>query len=216
MSHSIHVLKIHLPGRQNIVFTEGGVANVANREAPVTELMDFFQLNGRDPVARQYLYKEIVNHYVFNPTTKQWTARVNDGSRVIGRIPFISVRSRELFFMKLLLLHVRGPISYEHLRTVNDHEWPTFEAAAMAMNLVDNNVQWQTTMAELAATEMPYRLRFLFVTILVHNNPLNPTPTALWDEFSGAMSEDYRFEDDETRRHRALGVISNNLHFYLN
>ncbi|CAF1098037.1 unnamed protein product, partial [Brachionus calyciflorus] len=53
----------------------------------------------------------IVNHYVFNPTTKEWTRRINDGSR-------------------LLLLHVRGATSYEQLRTVNDVVWPTFEAAA--------------------------------------------------------------------------------------
>lgn len=206
MSHSIHVLKVHLPGRQNIVFREAGIQNLANNVEPVTELIDFFRLNGRDVYARQFLYKDIVNHYVFDPTNKEWTRRVNDGSRVIGRIPFISSSLNEIFFLKLLLLHVRGATSYEHLRTVNDVVWPTFEAAAMALNLVENNVQWHTTMEELAATEMPYRLRFLFVTILIHNNPVNPNGLALWDNFQDALSEDYREDDADTRTQKALGV----------
>ncbi|CAF1094791.1 unnamed protein product [Brachionus calyciflorus] len=86
MSHSIHVLKIL--GRQNIVFREAGIQNIANNVEPVTELIDYFRLNGRNVHARQFLYKDIVNHYVFDPTNKEWTRRVNDGSRVIGRIPF--------------------------------------------------------------------------------------------------------------------------------
>ncbi|CAF0837035.1 unnamed protein product [Brachionus calyciflorus] len=188
MSHSIHVLKIHLPGRQNIVFREAGIQNIANNVEPVTELIYFFRLNGRDVHARQFLYKDIVNHYVFDPTNKEWTRRVNDGSR-------------------LLLLHVRGATSYEHLRTVKDVVWPTFEAATMALNLVENNVQWHTTMEELAATELPYRLRFLFVTILIHNNPVSPNGLALWDNFQDAMSEDYREDDADTRIQKALGHL---------
>ncbi|CAF1094812.1 unnamed protein product [Brachionus calyciflorus] len=62
-------------------------------------------------------------------------------------------------------------------------------------------------MRELAATEMPYRLRFLFVTILVHNNPVNPNGLALWDNFQEAMSEDYREDDADTRIQKALGHL---------
>ena len=49
----------------------------------------------------------------------------------------------------------------------------------------------------------------MFVTILVHNNPVNPDALELWDTFKEQMSEDYQHEPDDTRFHKALGVFLN-------
>lgn len=147
--------------RQNIVFVENRIERIAENEPPVTMLTAFFQLNVRDPNANQYTYKEIPHKYWYNAQTKQWTERVDleQGSRVIPRMAFMTPYNGELFYLKLLLLHVRGPTSFEYLKTVNGRVYDTFKQAARALNLVENNRQWYELMQEAVQNELPYRIR---------------------------------------------------------
>ena len=165
-SHSIIRLPIHLPDRQNVVFANNRLEQVADNPAPITMLTGFFALNARDIRANEFFYKDIVNRYTFNKATKRWTERVinlND-PKVIGRLAFIYNKNDELFHLKLLLLHKRGPTSYDDLKTVNGRVHETFTDAAKALNLVENNQQWVTTMDEIVRTELPFRMRYLIKT----------------------------------------------------
>lgn len=161
LSHTIVQLLVHLDRRQNIVFHPSRVRDIAARPPPASMLTDFFALNVRDPAANQYTYKEIVHHYTFNKTAKEWTLRTDIGkaSRVIARLPYFGTAKNELYHLMLLLIHVRGPTSYEFLRTVNGHVHPTFQAASRALNLVDNSRHWYEVMDEITRIELPYRIR---------------------------------------------------------
>ena len=161
ISHTIIHLLIHLENRQNVVFTRVNIDRLANT-VPRTMLTDFFDLNVRDQNANQFLYSEIVNHYRFDPNTKRWIERVQvkRANGIIGRIPFIHPNNRELFHLKLLLLHIRGPISYEFLKTFKGHVYETFEEAARDRNLIENNKQWNNLMDEICRVELPFRIRF--------------------------------------------------------
>lgn len=44
--------------------------------------------------------------------------------------------TQEKYYLRMLLQHVRGAMSYQDLRTVNEHVYPTFQAAARALNLL--------------------------------------------------------------------------------
>ena len=48
--------------------------------------------------------------------------------------PFIG----EKFYLRLLLIVVRGAQSYAHLRTSNDHFHPTFKAACIALGPLEH------------------------------------------------------------------------------
>ena len=48
--------------------------------------------------------------------------------------------------------------------------------------------------------------RFLFATLLFHNNPTNPNALELWEAFRDPMTEDYRHEVDDAKYHKGLGV----------
>ena len=124
-------------------------------------LTGFFALNAADIRANEFFYKDIVNRYTFNKATKRWTERVInvDDPKVIGRLAFIYNKNDELYHLKLLLLHIRGPTSYDHLKTVNGTLHGTFTDAAKALNLIENNHQWVTTLEEIVRTELPYRIR---------------------------------------------------------
>lgn len=75
------------------------------------------------------------------------------------------------FCLRLLLINVKGPTSFENLRTVNGVVLPTFKAAAAALNLLKDDSVWERTMDDAAAFEIPERLRQLFVDICLFCNP---------------------------------------------
>jgi hypothetical protein len=53
----------------------------------------------------------------------------------------------------------------QHLQTVDGVEYPTFKLAAIALNLLEDDRVWESTMTEAATYQMPHELRQLFVDI---------------------------------------------------
>ncbi|XP_046632783.1 uncharacterized protein LOC124312311 [Daphnia pulicaria] len=172
-SHVIFRLAVHLPLEQSVFFHPGNeeqaVANAALKE---TTLTAFFILNRDNEEARQYFYREIVNHFAFVKVGGRnfWKRRVQN-LKIIGRLYTVSVRQIERFCLRLLLINVKGPTSFENLRTVNGVILPTFKAAAAALNLLEDDSVWERTLDDAAAFEMPERLRQLFVDICLFCNP---------------------------------------------
>ena len=166
LSHPVTKLPIHGENGQNVIVDDNGIRDALrnNQPAPqrlISKLDDYFDLNRRDPSMRNHLYKDIVNFYWWNAQNRQWTPRRDPtrASKAIGRIYYIHPRQTELFHIKILLLHVRGKTSFEDLRTVDGIVYPTFTAAAIALNLVENNRQWFTCIREIIRTELPHRIR---------------------------------------------------------
>ncbi len=95
----------------------------------------------------------------------------------------------ERFCLRLLLLSVRGPISFEDLKTVNGILHPSFKAAAIARNLLADDTAWSNTLAEAGAFKMPSQLRHLFVTVCVFGCPQNALK--LFEENIHNLSEDF-------------------------
>lgn len=166
-SHTIYRLPLHLENRQNIVYNIDNVRRLIRNpdneriREPTTMLMGYFELNRTDQNARQYLYKQIPEVYWWDKQEQRWKLRqnINRAEKAIGRLHYIHARNRELFHLKLLLLNVRGATSFVHLRTVNEVEHPTFTEAAIALNLVNNNNQWNDCLNEIIRTELPHRIR---------------------------------------------------------
>ncbi|KAG2212510.1 hypothetical protein INT45_000892 [Circinella minor] len=53
-----------------------------------------------------------------------------------------------LFSLRLLLLNVRGPVSFEALRTFNNIVYQTFEATALARGLLESDDEWDRCLTE--------------------------------------------------------------------
>lgn len=146
-SHSIVRLDCHLPFRQNVYFRPGQEENaVANSRD--TKLLAFFKLNQSDPSANVYKYVEIPLHYVWNDRAKQWKKRLRGADKIIARLFAISPWHVELFHMRLLLLHVQGPKSFDDLRTYNDVLYPTFVEACLARGIASNDNEWRECLNE--------------------------------------------------------------------
>ena len=94
----------------------------------------------------------------------------------------------ERFYLRLLLTAVRGSTSFEHLRTVDGTLHPTFQAACVALGLLDDDREWIDCLTEASVFAGGPQLRTLFITALVHGSVADPA--ALWARFAASICDD--------------------------
>ena len=90
--------------------------DIAAGEAPGTALTDYFRICGEDAFAATLLFAEMPAFYVLQG--KKWRARQRGDpvpdhphvrkKTVLGRLYTVSPREGELYFLRLLLTHVRN------------------------------------------------------------------------------------------------------------
>ncbi|XP_047136847.2 uncharacterized protein LOC124813603 [Hydra vulgaris] len=189
MSHNIIRLQVHLPDNQMIYFVEGEEQAALDRAAQRdTHLTAWFKLNVENEQARHYPYVEIPYHFVFDSKHCKWKVRQRGSNKVIVRMYIVSPIG-EIFYLRMLLLHVRGAVSFEDLRTVNGTVFNTFREACSQLGLLQDDAEWRNTLTEAAATRLPNQIRQLFSIILTFCEP--DDPLNLWNAFKDFMMEDY-------------------------
>jgi hypothetical protein len=87
-------------------------------------------------------------------------------TEAFGRIYTVHPKNDECFYLRLLLVNVRGPTSFESLRTVNGVVLPIFRAACQQLNLLENDIHWDTTIAEATVSASLGQIRTLFAIII--------------------------------------------------
>ncbi|KAH9076748.1 hypothetical protein Ae201684P_010682 [Aphanomyces euteiches] len=190
-SHAVENLEIHLKGEQVVCIpTDRPMSPQELARRNRTKLTAFFELcrenSDSQARARECLYHDIPEHFVWNSDLRKWTSRKKGGKRMIGRMLTVSPRSGDCFYMRMLLCYRRGPTSHEDLRTVNGVVHPKFKSAALALGFLENDEEWLTCMREATETATPYELRTLFVSILIHCEPADAR--GLWNKFEDEMS----------------------------
>ncbi|GFW51147.1 ATP-dependent DNA helicase [Trichonephila clavipes] len=109
-------------------------------------------------------------------------------SDALGRLYTVHPNNTECFYLRLLLINIRGPISFQDLRTVNGQLCATYRQACQELNLLENDAHWDTALADASNTARPQQIRTLFAIILTTCFPSNPKD--LWDKYKEYMSED--------------------------
>ncbi|XP_048501491.1 uncharacterized protein LOC125497835 [Beta vulgaris subsp. vulgaris] len=140
MNPSVDRLQVHLPNMHQVRF-EGNQPKesvLADPRSSKIMLTEFFRMNSVDPEARDYLYREFPEKYIWINSTREWCRR-KTMQRVISRLYVASPLDVERFYLRMLLNHVKGPQSYDHLRTVNRIPHPTFRAAVESLDLIEND-----------------------------------------------------------------------------
>lgn len=205
-SHTVMRLPVHLPNQQRIYFEAGQEQDALLAAASGrTKLESYFQLNNEDLNARQLLYVEIPLHFVYG--RGKWNNRQRGGTKTVVRMYTVSVKDEERFYLRLLLLHVRGATCFEFLRTVEGVLHPTFKAAAAQRGLLDSDEEWDRCLSEAIVFQMPRQLRNTFAYICCFCQPTNPSD--LWTKYSVDMSLDHiRTMSDDAAINLALHDIN--------
>ncbi|GFS49323.1 ATP-dependent DNA helicase [Trichonephila clavipes] len=106
----------------------------------------------------------------------------------LGRLYTAHPNNAECFYLRLLLINVRGPTSFQELQTVNGHVCATFYEACQKLNLLENDAHWDISLADASNTAQPHQIRTLFSIILTTCFPANPKD--IWEKYKDYMSED--------------------------
>lgn len=190
-------LSVHLENGQRVYFTSQTAQKVVNQPLNTT-LTAFFKLCQNDPFAKTLFYPDVPSYYTWD-TSRRVFSRQKKGISVegfdgvfrdnaIGRVYMVHPKNAECFYLRLLLHEVRGPTSFEDLRTVDGYICEKYREACQRRGLLENDNHWQQTMKEAAETAKADQLKELFAIILTSCNPSNPNK--LWLNYRDSMSDD--------------------------
>ncbi len=186
-------LQVHLPGQHLVVFDPDESPEIVRERAEreKTMLTAFFEANASEtlgPIARMYTYQELPEHFTWQSQRKCWSLRKQ--GYAIGRMYWVPPTAGERFYLRLLLTVVKGPKSFEDVRTFQSVTYPTFREACIARGLLENNDEWRQCLLEASAMRTGESLRRLFAVILEHCEPSQPE--LLWMEFRHHLCDDLR------------------------
>jgi len=88
----------------------------------------------------------------------------------------------------MLLTVVKGATSFQHLRTVEGVEHPTFKTACLALGLLADDQEWIQCLDEARVMQTGSQLHSLFAIILTNCNPT--FPEQLWERFKNHICDD--------------------------
>ncbi|XP_055910472.1 uncharacterized protein LOC129944836 [Eupeodes corollae] len=132
-------LAVHLENGQRVYFTEETVLQQA-LTAPKTTLTQFFNLCSlQDAVgqfARTLMYTDVPKFFTWNKQSMNWEPRKRGipvpgfadifMTKTLGQLYTVHPKQRECFFLRLLLVNVPGPTSFQYLRKVKGTSYDSF------------------------------------------------------------------------------------------
>ena len=195
-SSSVMRLPIHLEGHEAVEFDEDADLGAVLRQGPeMTALTHWFRYNHLYEDGHSYTYAQFPTHYTY---TKQggWKNRVKFGTfPALGRIYFISRKSGELFYLRMLLNHVKGAKSYVDLRTVPvengpDKICPTFQEAAKERGLLEDDNEAHEALREATTNQSAFQMRSMFAIFLAYSSISDPLE--VWNAYKEDMCDDIR------------------------
>ena len=85
--------------------------NAILEKSSKTSLTEWFIANKNYPETRHLKYTDFTDSYVWNNNLKEWSIRKQ--SNTMSRMFFVPANDSELYYLRLLLTHVSGALSFE-------------------------------------------------------------------------------------------------------
>ncbi|CAH1415218.1 unnamed protein product [Lactuca virosa] len=119
---SVVRIPFHLPGQQQIVYGEDDdIDDVLDKPSVASSMFTaWMECNAVNRDARKLTYVEFPTKFVWKRGDRIWKPR--EVGKCIGRIHSVSPNLGEAYFLRILLNKVKGPKSFEEIRTVNGED----------------------------------------------------------------------------------------------
>ena len=209
---SVMKLNYHLPNQNAITLrdSESLPALLAKEGINITMFTEWFELNKREPDAREFTYAEIPKKYVWHEKERIWKLRKQ--KKCIGRMVYSNPASGERYYLRMVLNVARGPQSFEELMTVKNITYPTFKEVCFAYGLLNDDKEWTKAISEATLWALGPQLRDLFVTILLFCEVSRPRQ--LWQENWESLSEDILHKKRKQFRYPGLELTEEQVQNY--
>nr|KAJ0184525.1 hypothetical protein LSAT_V11C900487400 [Lactuca sativa] len=167
-------LPFHLPNQQQIVYGEDDdIDDVLDKPSvAASKFTAWMERNAIDSEARKLTYVEFPTKFVWILNGRFWKRR--KVGKAIGRIHSVSPKLGEAYFLRILLNKVKGPTSFDDIRTVNGQTHSSFRDACYALGLLDDDKEYIDVIKEASHSGSSFYLRFLFATLLMCNSMSKP------------------------------------------
>ncbi|XP_024009492.1 uncharacterized protein LOC112084575 [Eutrema salsugineum] len=163
---SVVKLPFHLPNQQMVIYNEDAPGDeVINRVSVGTsKFIAWMECNDKYELARTLTYAQFPMRFVWNNLKRIWTPR---SRRVaLGRITYVSIGAGEAYYLRLLLNLVKGPHSFDDIKTVNKVLHSSFKDACYAYGLLNDDKEYIEVINEGGLWLSANYLRRLFVILL--------------------------------------------------
>ena len=210
---AVERLPFHLPNEHSVCFdpTESIDFQLEKDSANTTKFLQWMETNKVDAKARKLLYVEFPKHYVWNKKDLVWTERKQGKS--IGRIHHVPPNWGELFYLRMLLNHVRGATGWESFKTYDDVEYNTYKEACFARGLLDDDKEYIDGIIEASQWGMGDYLRSYFVKLLLTDTMSRPE--VVYEKSWRLLAEDVLEKERRKRAHPGMKYYFNVLHLII-
>lgn len=103
----------------------------------------------------------------------------------------LSIERRRMILSSHAFVHDQKSLFIWNTEAYNDETYPTFQVACAARGLLENDDEWDQRLEEAAHIQTDRQLRQLFVSILLHNDPLDPR--SLYEHHLTCLSNHCRY-----------------------
>jgi len=80
---------------------------------------------------------------------------------------YVHPAAGELYYLRMLLMIIKGATNYPDVRTFNNRVYSTFREACEARGLLESDNEWSLLFDEAIVSASAYQLRHLFVTVVL-------------------------------------------------
>ncbi|XP_058752597.1 uncharacterized protein LOC131625751 [Vicia villosa] len=203
---AVERLDFHAEG-QNFVFYTGvsPITTVLDKPS-VTESMftSWFEANKKYDEARQLMYSNFVSKFVYVKKMREWKPRQK--GYTIGRLIWVPPTTGELYYLRMMLTHVKGPKSYDEIKTVNNVKYDTFRDACFAMGFIGDDREFISAITEAFHWGSGHYLRLLFVHMLLSSS-IN-RPKHVWSKTRHLLSDGILYSQQRIANNRGLRLTN--------
>ncbi|XP_052619873.1 uncharacterized protein LOC111878714 [Lactuca sativa] len=206
---SVVRLPFHLPDQQQVVFDpDDDIENILDKPSVASSMFtSWLECNKIYKQARDLTYVEFPTKFVWKANSRNWEPREVGFS--IGRIHAVSPKLGEAYFLRILLNKVRGPTSFEDIRTVNREICPTFRDACYALGLLDDDKEYIEAIKEASHSGTGYYLRSLFSMMLISESL--GRPIFVWENTWEYLSDGILYNQQRRLKSPDLSLTNHQL-----
>ena len=152
-------LPVHLPLMNNVTLKSDIELKTLLKDPKIqkTMLTEWFTANQQYENAHELTYCEFPTKWTWDQKNRKWNERKHGFK--IGRLYYVNPTEGERFYLRMLLMVVKGAKSFNDIKTYNGVVYNTFKDACSARGLLNNDDEWYQAFKEASTWSSSFQLR---------------------------------------------------------